>query len=329
MNKTKFIKYVLLVFMLLPSLSFAAEQQMKEHKVVKGDTLWDISGKELKDPFLWPKIWEVNKWITDPHWIYPGQIIKIPVYLLEKEGEKEAAKELSKPLTEPLTELVKEETAKIIKQPLVNKNVIIASGYLSDEIPHAGRIVDSSMGQQLFGDQDEVYVEMEQPVKDGDKFYIIKVSGPVQHPITGQDVGYIIKINGVAEIFRSYTGDTMARITKCFREINKNDMLIPYYEIDVPMTTGKFRNPDFNGMILASTSQAVYDSMLDVVYIDKGCKDGIQIGDKFRTYDVGKRAVQNGIIQIISCRDHTSTAIIESSKLPVFPGNIYSNMDRK
>jgi len=324
MFKKILIRCVVLALMLLPSLSFAADQQMKEHKVVKGDTLWDLSGKELKDPFLWPKIWEVNKWIADPHWIYPGQIIKIPVYLLIKDEEKEAAKELSEPLEEPV-----KETAKMIKQPLVNKNIIIASGYLSEDIPHAGKIIDSPTGQQLFGDQDEVYVEMEQPVKDGDKFYIIKASGPVQHPITDQNLGYIIRINGVAEIFKNYAGDTMARITKCFREINKNDVLIPYYEVDVPLTAGTFRNPDFNGMILASTSQAVYDSMMDVVYIDKGCKDGIQVGDKFRTYDVGKRAVQNGVIQVIGCRDHTSTAIIESSRSPVFPGNIYSNMDRR
>lgn len=328
MFKTIGMKCVVLTLMLLSSLSFAADQEMKEHKVIKGDTLWDISERELKDPFLWPKIWEVNKWIADPHWIYPGQIIKIPVYLLKKEDEKEPLKELPQPVAEPVAEPI-QEPVKVVKQPLINKNVIIASGYLSNEIPRAGQIVDSPTGQRIFGNEDDVYVEMEKPVKDGDKFYIIKTSGPVSHPITGQNLGYIINISGVAEIMKDHAGNTMARITKCFREINKNDVLIPYYEVDVPMIAGKFRNPDENGMILASASQAVYDSMLDVVYLDKGCKDGIQIGDKFRTYDVGKRAIQNGVIQVINCRDHTSTAIIESSSSPVFPGNIYSNMDRR
>ena len=42
------------------------------HIVVKGDTLWDLGNKYLGNPFAWPQIWELNKWIKDPHWIYPG-----------------------------------------------------------------------------------------------------------------------------------------------------------------------------------------------------------------------------------------------------------------
>lgn len=54
-----------------------ADPEAKIYTVVEGDTLWDLSGRFLGDPFKWPKVWEWNPYIENPHLIYPGDVLKI------------------------------------------------------------------------------------------------------------------------------------------------------------------------------------------------------------------------------------------------------------
>jgi len=59
------------------------------YNVVKGDCLWKISMKKYRTPYLWPAIWETNKTeIDDPNFLYPGQVLKIP--LMNEEDRKKA-----------------------------------------------------------------------------------------------------------------------------------------------------------------------------------------------------------------------------------------------
>ena len=341
MPKTRITGYVLIVFLLLTSITFAETQKIKKHRVIKGDTLWDITKKDLKDPFLWTKVWKANPRIANPHWIYPRQIISIPLYLLDQEkSEAEAApkpaaasqeparQEEAAPQPEAVSQEPVKEVAPVMKHPLIDGNFFIASGYIADKIPKIGKILDSPSGQTILGIDDIIYIAVDRPAKVGDKFYVIKASDEVDHPITGKNVGYVITIAGIAEIVEIKHGETTAKITKCFRDIDKGDRLVSYYDIETPMTTGDFRNPKINGTIIATSNQMVLQSMLDIVYIDKGCQDGIEAGDIFRTFAVGAHTVPNGTIQVINCREHTATAIVKYSSTAVSPGNIFTEMEK-
>src|SRR5512136_1584185 len=116
MRKSVAISFVMiLMFSFCFALSGLTEETKEAegvYTIKKGDTLWDISSKFLNDPFLWPKLWERNPYITNPHWIYPGNPIQLTaIEPVQKEEPKKVVEE--KPQGEKPKEALQEpETQK-------------------------------------------------------------------------------------------------------------------------------------------------------------------------------------------------------------------------
>ncbi len=330
MLKVRLALFVLLLSLFLPQVALSQIQETKEYTVTRGDTLWDISGKELKDPFLWPKIWQENPEIKNPDVLYPGQKIKIPLYLIQKEGEKEELP-AAPGKQEPRKEAVKKPKVPVEAKvpPLVEKNLLVSSGYISSSIPSLGWITGSPPGRTLFGNGDVVYVKTDNPVNIGDKFYIIRVGELVRHPRTDKKIGYVAEIVGVAEISKFEYGETEATITQIFSDVLSGDLLDTYYELNRPLIKEPYRKPDLEGVILTARNLRLMNSNHDIVYLDKGSKDGIEVGDLFRTLAVGEHRVPNGFIQIILSQDDTSTAVVRKSTAPIERGNFFVPFEPK
>src|SRR3990172_5990343 len=187
-----------LIVMMIGVLSFcfafsllAQEKQEGEgiYTIKKGDTLWDISSKFLKDPFLWPKLWQINPYITNPHWIYPGQPLKLsPLEEAKKEEPKKAVEEKPKE-----GEMKKEEAPPVEKKPEVaeakpeEKPTFFlenrSAGFISNlRLKGIGMILDNKDGKHLLGDDDIVYVAFKtaEPISVGGKYTVIRDSGYVR-----------------------------------------------------------------------------------------------------------------------------------------------------
>lgn len=322
-----------LLILTMPVLS--EEKEYKVYVVKKGDTLWAISARELKNPLLWPKLWKENPQIKNPDFIYPGWKIKIPVYLTRKEVTVTEppvivqtvvpstvpvpAPIVSKPSPKPAPSVV--VVRPVEKEYLIERDALISSGYIEQYLPSKGSIVGAPSERTIFGAGDYVYVVSLYPARANDRFYVVRPVAQIKHPITGAKMGDLINFVGVAEVIGFENGQLKVKIVASYRDIEIGDLLTDYYEVEPPFLTEIPRRPDISGYIVATRDSYVLNSKSDIVFIDKGRANGVEAGDIFSITSRNQYNVPNGYIQVVSVREYMSTAIIRQSDKEVQAGD--------
>jgi hypothetical protein len=325
------MKKILILFaglLLIIPFTIIQASASEEYIIKKGDTLWDISGDILNDNFLWPKIWKANPQIKNPDLIYPGERIIIPtkeelrrLELPVKKAKPVVEKAPPAPETTTKAEVVEERPVRY----LLDKNLYIASGWISEDFPSIGQIVASPSERMVFGNNEIVYLRLNRKVTKGERFLIIRDIKKVSHPRTGRTLGHQIRVAGILEVTGIKDDTPVAEIVDIFEEVQIGDGLMPYDDMEPPLMPEDLRRPDIDGYIVESRINNRAISAGDIIYLDKGEEDGLEVGDVFDVLSSTPIKTTIGSIQVISLKPSTSTAIVLKSRREIAIGDRWGN----
>jgi len=246
---------VLFFCFVLPGLTQEAKEGEGVYTIKKGDTLWDISSKFLKDPFLWPTLWQRNPYITNPHWIYPGNPVRLSAIKEEpekvaEEKPKEIAKEPEVKKVEPPPPPPIEKKAEVVaevKPPKAEEKPLYfpeirSAGFMSDIAYRGiGIVLESKEGKNLMSGGDIIYLAFKtsEPILIGNKYTVFRASEELRHPVTEKKVGRKYNIMGNIQVIDQHGNFFTAKVIESFDAIQKGDLIKPYSKEQMEGAAGK------------------------------------------------------------------------------------------
>jgi hypothetical protein len=262
--------FVLFVFLF--GTPFAGAQP-KTHTVQKGDTLWDICQTYYGDSNLWPKLWEMNPFVTNPHLLKPGDIIT----LFESESKKEKVAGPAEKAA-PSAPMMKGVDVSGLTKPE-------AMGYLSlVDVEGWGFIEAATSTKMGLFEGDAAFVRFDKNadnVRKGQEFAIATCSSLIRHPLTDRPLGYIVNTRGKLVIKeRIRDAHFRAEVTRTYSEAGVGGLVMPTAPSSScihPMST----DPKLYGNIVAMKDNKQVIGQFSVVYLDSGFKDGVKRGSVF------------------------------------------------
>ena len=296
---------VLCTLILLPIGAFAQQAPAEAakpsegivHTVVAGDTLWDLSAKYLGSPWKWTEIWERNRFLTNPHYIYPGiQVVIVPPgpreFTLGQEPASASGPAETVAAVAPPVEVV-HPAAKPGVQPVAVPRVpyldikpadFVRAGEFSKEAPkgigniQAGR--DPKVG---FVEGDQVYLVLRKEIPEGQLLGVYRVRGPIDSPGKRSVSGYVSYLIGVIQAGPIRDGQPTGRVRQSFEDLTRDDLISE----EIPAYTPVRINPGADDIPSSVITGRLLNEQLaqgDFVYLDQGASAGVAVGNVFRLF---------------------------------------------
>jgi len=295
-----------------------------EYEVEDGDTLWLISQEFYNDPWLWPNLWALNPHITNPHWIYPGDIIRL------KWSSQVAAE--SQGTDFDLQPVAYSADLQKVARLIINRGMI-----LSDIKGSLGSVAASPESKSNLSSGDRIYLELadSSKVSLGQKVSIYRPEQRVLHPDTKDLLGLKVLYIGEAEIVERGDDHQLIKavITASERELERGDLIFAQRTPLIEVSPTK-NLVDLEAVIVDSIGNFSEFGQHHLVFINIGAEDGVQVGNRLAVTRRGdglmrlqaKRDAQMplepvGELMVIATQPHTASALITRSTVELRRGD--------
>jgi hypothetical protein len=274
-----------------------------QHLVVKGDTLWGIAGTFLDQPWCWPQVWGMNREaIHNPHWIYPGQIVYFDraggrLSLTRPGAEGGAAGEtgitrLSPQLrTEGMGADAVQSIPSGVIEPFLSRPLIVEE----DELREAPRIAASQDGHVFLGKDDKVYVRGD--LKGGSSFQVFRPGTPLKDPASGRLLAYEAAYLGTVKLqVAAKPGVDVHTFTVASSklEMGVGDLLMPAPPTPIRNYVPHPPERPLEARVASIYSGVTYAGQNQVVSINRGSLDGLDVGAVLQLYHFGRTVADPG-----------------------------------
>ncbi len=262
----------------------------EQYRVVKGDTLWDISGRFLDQPWKWPELWHANPQIENPHLIYPGDTLSLvyvdgqPRLMLDR-GESRGTVKLSPRIrSTPVAEAIPTIPLEAINSFLVN-NRVIDSIELFEGAPY---VVAGNAERVISGKGDRVYARG-QFDEELPAYGIFRQGKTYLDPETGEFLGINADDIGGGDLVATEGDIATLRLNRVTQEVRLGDRLFPTEERAIN-SSFQPSSPatDVQGVILDVPRGVTQIGQFDVVALNRGARDGLAEGNVLAVYKTGE-----------------------------------------
>src|SRR5262245_34590488 len=312
--------------------------------VEKGDTLWDISARFLANAYLWPQIWDENKYITDAHWIYPGDPLILPKLALVAAGAGIPGAPGEQGVPEGPEGALPGEAgvggpAAAALVPVTEETTLQCADYIvQDREDESLEIIGSEQGSSKLGlaERDIVYLNKgsNAGVKAGELYSIHHASYPVHHPVNGRKLGTKVETLGWVQVILVQENSAAAVVETSCLDLHAGDYLRPFEKVNVPLVVTR---PPATRLTPPSgkLNQYVVDIALDatiagegqLLTIDAGSESGVAPGNVFAVYRIDYPSLPTprnvvGEVTVVAVRAKTATAKVTYSSDAIMVGDL-------